>query len=175
MGLMTKPALDALVASGCHACGSKKLSFQTYVDGLVALMAGEPIQSVVWVYDGEKFLDGVYRVTCLACAKAVFEATACPRCHAEGGLARALTTENAYPVPLECRSCGGEETRYIAMMPAKVLYEGKRGEKAKTSHELHDAGFHGYRVDCKTCGTVAELEDECPLCGAAGPIRPRPA
>jgi hypothetical protein len=31
-----------------------------------------------------------------------------------------------------------------------------------------------YRVDCKVCGTVAELLASCPLCGAAGPLRERP-
>ena len=50
----------------------------------------------------------------------------------------------------------------------------KRAEKSRTSVELHDAGFHGYRVDCKVCGTVAELKSACPLCGAQGPLRERP-
>ncbi|MEO7329827.1 MAG: hypothetical protein ABI193_14715, partial [Minicystis sp.] len=98
----------------------------------------------------------------------------CPRCHAAGGLEKALATENAYPVPEACPSCESAEIRYIAFLPAKATYEGKRAEKAKTSVELLDPGFHGYRVDCKVCGTVAELTSDCPLCGASGPIRPRP-
>ena len=91
-----------------------------------------------------------------------------------GGLATALATENSYPVPAACPGCDGEEVRYIAFMPARAAYEGKRAEKARTSVEMHDAGFHGYRVDCKVCGTVAELKNRCPLCDAKGPIRDRP-
>ena len=51
-----------------------------------------------------------------------------------------------------------------------VTYEGKRADKARSATELHDDGFHGYRVDCRTCGTVAERIDECPLCAAPGPL-----
>jgi len=59
-------------------------------------------------------------------------------------------------------------------VPARVAYQGKRAEKARTSTELHEDGFHGYRVDCRDCGTLAERSDACPLCEAPGPLRPRP-
>jgi hypothetical protein len=77
-------------------------------------------------------------------------------------------------VPARCPRCEGEELRYIAMVPAKAIYEGKRAEKARTHVELLDPGFHGYQVDCKNCRTVAKIVNRCPLCDAAGPIRPRP-
>ena len=174
MGILDKTALDALIAAGCPACGGTTLTFQTYVDGLIPLMAGEPVGKLKWVYNGEKFLDGIYEIACVRCKKAVFTSPDCPRCHAKGGLATALATENSYPVPTACPGCEGEEVRYIAFMPARATYEGKRAEKARTSVELHDPGFHGYRVDCKVCGTVAELKGSCPLCGAKGPLRERP-
>jgi hypothetical protein len=174
MGHIDKPKLDRILARGCEACGGSTLTFRAYVDGLVPLMGGEPVGKLKWVYDGEKFLDGVFAVACAGCEASVYASPDCPRCHAPGGLEKALSSENRYPVPLACPGCDSEEVRFIAMLPAKTRYEGKRAERAKTSVELLDPGFHGFRVDCKTCGTVAELEGRCPLCDAEGPIRERP-
>ena len=174
MGTLTEADLERLVESGCTGCGGRRLGFRTYVDGLVPLQGGEPVGPVKWVYDGEKFVDGVFEVTCGSCAKVISGAPVCPRCHASDGLAKALSTVNAYPVPVACPRCGGDEVRFIAMVPARTSYEGKRAEKARTSVDIGDPGFHGYRVDCKGCGTVAELTDRCPLCDAPGPLRERP-
>jgi hypothetical protein len=175
MGLLDAPALDQLIASGCPKCRAANLTFRTYVDGLLPIMGAEPIGRVKWVYDGEKFLDGVYEVKCTACKDVVFTAEICPRCHAPEGLSRALESPNGWPVPARCTGCGGEELRYIAFLPATVSYEGKRAEKARSAVELYDDGFHGYRVDCRDCGTVALRSDACPLCEAPVPLRPRPA
>jgi hypothetical protein len=174
MGLLDEPGLERLVAAGCGHCGSAKLAFRSYLDGRLPIVAGEPVGPMVWLYDGEKFVDGVFEVTCAACKQALFRADVCPRCHAAGGLARALGAPNAWPVLLACPGCDGEELGYVAFVPARVGYEGKRAEKARTSTELHEDGFHGFRVDCRTCGTVAELTDACPLCGGPGPLRARP-
>ncbi len=174
MGLLDEPAFERLVSAGCAACHSLKLSFRSYVDGLLPIMAGEPVDRITWVYDGEKFIDGVFEVHCADCKQLVFAAQVCPRCHAPDALTTALETPNQWPVPTQCPSCDGEELRYIAMLPARVLYEGKRAEKARSSTELHEPGFHGYRVDCRACGTVAELREQCPLCSAPAPLRVRP-
>ena len=74
-------------------------------------------------------------------------------------------------MPAACPSCDDEQLRYVAFVPARVAYEGKRADRARSSTELHEDGFHGYRVDCRDCGTVAALTDGCPLCEAAGPLR----
>ncbi len=176
MGLLDEPGLARLVAAGCPRCGSSKLAFRTYVDGRLPIMGGEPVGAITWAYDGEKFVDGVYDVGCADCQHAVFAADACPRCHAEQGLARALTTPNRWPVPSRCPSCDDEEVRYVGFFPARVVVaaQGERAEKARTTTEMHDDGFHGFRVDCRDCGTVAELTDRCPLCDAPGPLRARP-
>lgn len=174
MGLLDEPGLDRLIAAGCPGCGSTKLTFRTYVDGLVPVFGGDPIARPTWVYDGEKFVDGVYAVACAACKHEVFAADVCPRCHAPGGLARALEAPNRWPVPTTCSSCDAEEVRYVAFLPARVTYEGKRASPAVTSTELHEPGFHGYRVDCRDCGKVAELTSHCPLCEAPAPLRARP-
>jgi hypothetical protein len=174
MGLLDEPGLDRLLAAGCPKCGGRELTFRTYVDGLLSLLAGEPTGRLTWVYDGEKFVDGVYDVRCAACAEIIFSAEVCPRCHAPGGLPRALATPNLWPVPARCPGCDGEEVRYIAFVPARVAYQGQRAEKARSSTELHEEGFHGARIDCRDCGTVAELTEHCPLCEAPGPLRVRP-
>jgi hypothetical protein len=174
VGLLDEPGLDKLVAAGCPKCGAGKLSFRAYLDGLLPILDAEPVGRLTWAFDGEKFVDGVYEVRCADCDMTVFSADVCPRCHAPGGLARALSTPNGWPVPRACPSCEGEELRYVAFVPARVVYEGKRADKPRSSTELHEDGFHGFRADCRACGTVAESAEGCPLCGAAGPLRSRP-
>ena len=174
MGLLDEPGLDKLVATGCQACGASKLVFLTIVDGSLPIMGGEPVDRITWVYDGEKFVDGVYRVSCADCQQVIFAADVCPRCHAPGGLDRALSTPNRWPVPAACPACDEEQVKYLALLPARVIYEGQRADKARSVTEAHDDGFHGYRVDCRDCGTVAERVDSCPLCDAPAPLRPRP-
>ena len=89
-------------------------------------------------------------------------------------MARALATPNGWPVPPKCPSCDDDQLRYVAFVPVRVVYEGKRAEKARSSTELHENGFHGYRADCRDCGTVAAQTAACPLCDASGPLRVRP-
>jgi hypothetical protein len=174
VGLLDEPGLDKLIAGGCPKCASPRLTFRTFVDGALPILGGEPVGRIVWVYDGERFVDGVYEVRCADCGEGVFASDACPRCHAAGGLARALGTTNAWPVPTACPSCDGEELRYVALVPARVTYEGKRADKARSSVELHEDGFHGFRADCRACGTVAALTANCALCDAPAPLRARP-
>lgn len=178
MGLLDEPGLDRLIAAGC-ACGSDTLLFRTYVDGVFPFVASEPVGRVAWAYDGEKFVDGVYHVSCAGCAATLFSADVCPRCHAPDGLARALGTPNALPVPPACADpdCGGEELRYLAFVPARVSYGESGADKARTATESHEDGFHGVRATCRSCGAVAvERTDAgpCPLCDAPGPLRARP-
>jgi len=173
MGLFGKADLDRVIAAGC-GCGDKRLAFRTYVDGRIPMMAGEPIGRLGWAYDGEAFCDGVYEVSCLACKQSLFSSTACTRCNADGGLDKALSTTNAYPVPDACPGCDGEEIVLFGFVPAETTYEGKRAEKARTDVDLYDEGFHGFQAWCKTCGVFGELKTACPLCAAAGPIRDRP-
>jgi hypothetical protein len=174
VGALTEAGLDQLITSGCPACDTGRLAFRTYVDARLPLAGGEPVGVPTWIYDGEKFVDGVFQVACADCQHSLFSADDCPRCHAAGLLPVVLAAPNSWPVPAACPRCQGEEVQYVAMVPARVAYQGKRADRARTSTELHDPGFHGYRVDCADCGTVAELTDACPLCQAPGPLRPRP-
>jgi hypothetical protein len=174
MGALTETGLDELITRGCSGCRSSRLLFRAYVDGRLPLMGGEPVGAITWVYDGEKFVDGVFEVTCADCKQALFGDDRCPRCHAPGALPAILAAPNRWTVPTACPGCDGEEVRYLAMIPARVTYEGKRADKARSSTELLDPGFHGYRVECADCRLVTELTERCPLCAAPAPLRARP-
>src|SRR4051794_29179970 len=109
MGALTEPALSELIALGCPVCRTSRLTFRTYVDGRLPLMGGEPVGAITWIYDGERFVDGVFEVTCAGCKEVLFAHDACPRCHAPGRLAEVLATPNRWPVPTTCPTCSAEE------------------------------------------------------------------
>jgi hypothetical protein len=168
MSAFTVARLEELAQRGCATCGATHLRFRAYVDGALPMLGGEPVGKLGWTYDGERFVDGVFEVTCAACGATEFTDDACPRCAAPGGLATALATESALPAPAACPRCGGEELRLFALVPARVEYRGARADKARTHCEPLDPGFHGLRVECKPCrGVVAAASGACPLCGAA--------
>lgn len=175
MGLVTETDLDVLVKAGCGACSASGLVFRAFLDGKVPLLGGEPVGKPMWVYDGERFVDGIFEVRCGGCERVIFSADLCPRCHAEDGLQRALTSENGFPLPATCPGCDSEEVSVIGFFPARVTHAGGRAESPRTSTELHDPGFHAFRIDCVDCGTVAERLDSCPLCARPGPLRARPS
>ena len=134
MGLLDEAGLDRLVNAGCAACGGRKLIFRTYVDGAFPFLAAEPVGRPTWAYDGEKFVDGVYAADCAGCGAALFAADVCPRCHAPGGLATALATENGWPVPAVCgdADCGGEEYPLPGVRPReRQLRRHARGSAAR--------------------------------------------
>jgi hypothetical protein len=173
MGTLTKPAIDELLAMGCP-CGASRFDFSTYVDGRFSLLSGDQFGAVVWAYKGETFVDGVYEIACVACKRTLFSSDACPRCNRANALADVLASQNRLVIPTTCPSCDTETLLYTVMLPAHVVYEGKRAQKARASVDLVEEGAHGIRLDCKVCGVVAEVADRCPLCDAPGPMRDRP-
>ena len=115
----------------------------------------------VTVSDAER---GTFQITCDGCKKDLYTEAACSRCGAEGGVGRALENENAFPLPTACLRCGSELLTATAFVPATVVYEGKRGAKARTQTAPEDPGFHAFRVECKECKTADERRSPCPLC-----------
>ncbi|MBX3264945.1 MAG: hypothetical protein KIS78_29700 [Labilithrix sp.] len=164
---LTEEAFTALVDAGCAGCTSKKLTVETYVAQRLPLLGGELYGSPSWAYRGEELVAGTFRIGCEGCARDLFRATACPRCDAPDGVARALEAENAFPLPVSCASCGSEQVTVTAYVPATVVYEGKRAAKARTQTAPEDPGFHAFRAECKQCRTVAERRSPCPLCARA--------
>ncbi len=175
MGLVTEADLDALVTAGCGVCAASSLVFRAFLDGKVPLLGGEPVGKPTWVYDGERFVDGIFEVRCSGCERVIFSADLCPRCHAEGGLGRALAEANSFGPPTSCPGCESEEVGLVGFFPARVTHAGGRAESPRTSTEIHDPGFHAFRVDCVDCGVVDEVVDRCPLCSRPGPLRARPS
>src|SRR5262249_18304167 len=138
-----------------------------YVAQKLPLLAGEVFGSPSWGYKGEDLVRGTYRIACDSCTQELFAGTACPRCDAPGGIARALGHENSFPLPTSCTNCKSEQVVATAFVPAIVVYEGKRAAKARTQTAPEDVGFHAYRAECKQCRNVAEQRVPCPLCALA--------
>jgi hypothetical protein len=161
---LTEEAFTALVNAGCLACGSKSVAIEALVTQKLPLLAGEVYGSPSWAYKGEELVRGTYRVACDDCKAELFAATDCPRCNAEGGVERALASESAFPLPRSCTRCGSELLTAMAVVPARVGYEGKRTNKARADAAPEDPGFHAFRVECKQCSNVVERRTPCPVC-----------
>lgn len=174
VGKLDEATFTARVQAGCPECGHKKLSMVSYVEGKFPLIEGEPTGAVAWAYKGEGFVDGVFEMTCAGCKRVLFEEASCPRCHAEGGLAKALGSENAYAFPKVCPGCRAKTLTLRAMVPARVVYDAGRATPARTSTTVYDEGFHAVGVDCGACGAIGARVSSCPLCGAQGPLRAVP-
>ena len=48
----------------------------------VDVMLAEATNAGKWAHDGEKFVDGTYRIECVACKHVAFASDVCPRCNA---------------------------------------------------------------------------------------------
>jgi len=162
---LSEEEFTVIVDRGCPDCSGTSLEIEALVVQRMPLLEGEPYGSPSWGYKGEDLVRGTFRIACDRCKKTLFTATACPRCAAADGVARALESENAMPLPTGCTGCGSKLVTAMAYVPAIVIYEGKRANKARTQTAPEDPGFHTLRVECKECKTVGELRDPCPLCG----------
>ncbi|MCW5802384.1 MAG: hypothetical protein KIT31_08355 [Deltaproteobacteria bacterium] len=173
MGQLDESRFETAIGGGCPACGERALEIRTFLDRTHVMMAGEPNDAGKWAHDGEKFVDGTYRIACTACAHVVFASDACPRCHAEGGLARALGEASRVVVPKRCASCKELELLAIALIPATTRYVAGETPKPKPLADFGDAGYHVVAYACESCD-AAVVAQTCPLCDAPGPLRPRP-
>ena len=172
MGALSQARFDELVHAGCPACGGRLVEIKSYVDRALEVMAGEPNSEGRWAHDGEKFVDGTYRIACVACAHVAFESDMCPRCNAAGGLARALADTSRVAIPKRCPQCNELELMALAFVPAVSRYGGD-ATKPKQLVDFGDPGYHVVAYACNGCDR-AVVADKCPLCDAPGPLRPRP-
>ena len=173
MGQLDETRFDAAVQPGCRACGGTALDISSFIDRSLSIMLGDPNDDGRWVHDGEKFVDGTYRIACASCAHVVFADDSCPRCHAAGGLARALGDTSRLTVPRRCPACNENQLLALALIPATVRYSGGTAALPRPLGELGDAGYHVVAYACESCD-AAVVAQRCPLCDAPGPLRPRP-
>ena len=172
MGALSQARFEELVNAGC-TCGGRLLEIRSYIDRSLVVMAAEPNNEGRWAHDGEKFVDGTYRIECASCHHVVFEHPDCPRCHAAGGLAKALADISRLQIPKRCPGCNELELLAIALVAAKAKYGGGERPKPVPLAEFGEAGHHTVAFACESCD-AATVTQKCPLCDAPGPLRPRP-
>lgn len=172
MGVLDEKSFEAAVAA-CPACGGRELLIDSYIDRKVMMMVGEPSDAGRWVYDGEKFVDGTFRIACATCAHVAFASDACPRCNQAGTLPATRAATTRMPVPKKCPGCGEFELMSLAMVPARAQYSGGRAAPPKALCEPGEPGFHVVAFACESCD-AATVTQACALCDAPGPLRPRP-
>ena len=161
---LSEQAFTALVDAGCTACTSKRLVVEAIVAQKMPILGGEPYGTPSWGYKGEELVQGTYRIACDECKVELHVETACSRCGSAGGVEKALTSENELRLPVACTGCGSELLTATVLVPAVVLYEGKRAAKARTQTAPEDEGFHASHVSCKECHNVMERRTACVLC-----------
>lgn len=173
MGQLDETRFDTAVRPGCPACGGAALDISSFIDRRLIVMLGDPNDDGRWVHDGEKFVDGTYRIACASCAHVVFADDGCPRCHAAAGLARALADTTRLAVPRRCPTCRETELLALALVPATVRYVGGTAALPRPLADFGDPGHHIVAYACASCDT-AVVAQSCPLCDGPGPLRPRP-
>jgi hypothetical protein len=172
MGKLDEPTFAATIAA-CKKCDAKAFEVASFIDRQVTVMLGEPNDDGRWTHDGEKFIDGVYRIKCIRCSDATFSTDDCPRCHREGGLADALGTPSRLTAPKRCPDCKGTELSVTGFAPSTVRTGEGRPPSPTPTAQFGDPGFHVAQIMCDGCDWVAVAEG-CPLCGGTGPLRVRP-
>lgn len=172
MGHLDEAAFAAAIAI-CKKCDTKAFEVSSYIDRQVSVMLGEANDGGRWVHDGEKFIDGVYRIRCIRCDDVTFSSDDCPRCHRPGGLADVIGQPSRLTIPKRCPACRGTEMTVTAMSPAVVRTGEGRPPSPTPLAALDDPGFHVVHVMCDGCDWVA-VSENCPMCGGPGPLRTRP-
>jgi hypothetical protein len=173
VGSLDQPSFEAILQAGCTACGGATLEISSFIDRTVGLMLGDPTDAGRWAHDGEKFVDGTYKIECAACRHVAFASDVCPRCNAAGALAIALATTSRLSPPKRCAKCNELELMAIALVPAIARSGGGETPKPRPLAELGDAGCHVVAYACDACDH-AMVAEGCPLCGAPPPLRARP-
>ena len=173
MGALDQPTFEATINGGCKACGGATLEIRSIIDRTVGVMLADPTNAGKWAHDGEKFVDGTYRIACVACAHVAFSSEMCPRCNAPAQLAKVLAGSSRLVVPKRCPKCNELELLAIALVPATARSGGGETPKPKPLAELGEPGYHVVAFACDACDH-AEVAEGCPLCAKPGPLRVRP-
>jgi hypothetical protein len=173
VGHLDEPRFESIVTQGCTGCGSTKVDIRSFLDQRLVIMAADPNDAGRWVHDGEKFVDGIYKITCAACDEVLFESADCPRCHAPHGLARSLAAPSRLAVPKRCPKCNELELLALALVPSTTRYGGGQAPKPHALADFGEPGHHVVAFACESCDAATVIQT-CPLCDAPGPLRARP-
>lgn len=172
MSHLDEPGFARAIAA-CTGCGGGSFEISTYVDRKVPVMLADPSDEGTWAYDGEAFIDGIFRIRCTGCGRDAYASDDCPRCHRAGGLADGLGAESRLAVPRKCPRCGELELTLIGFAPATVKVKGPgRPPKPEPSATLGEPGFQVIAIACDSCDW-ATVSERCPICDAAPPLRKR--
>src|SRR5262245_9482636 len=150
MGQLDETTFKKAIA-GCVKCDRKAFLVSSYIDRQISVMLAERNDDGRWVHDGEKFIDGVYRIRCIGCSADAFATTACPPCHRERGLAEALGVESRVVVPRRGPQCKGTEMTLTGFAPATVRTGEGRPPSPTATALFPDAGFHIAVIMCDSC------------------------
>jgi hypothetical protein len=150
MGQLDEARFETLIGNGCPMCGNRVLEIRTFLDRRLLMMLADPT----------------------GCPCVLFEHADCPRCHATGGLAKALDDTSRLQIPKRCPSCNELELIALALVNAKAK-AGAGTPKPEPLAEFGEPGYHMVAYACESCD-AAVVTQKCPLCDATGPLRPRP-
>ncbi|MCX5742026.1 MAG: hypothetical protein NT062_05960 [Proteobacteria bacterium] len=170
MGYLDEAAFER--AMTC-SCGGTTFEVSTYIDRHQSLMLADANDEGRWAHDGEKFIDGIYRMVCTSCRTPTFESADCPRCHHAGGLADAIGQMSRLVAPKRCPSCSNTEISIVGFAPATCKASPGQPGKPTPVALYGEPGFHVIAVACDACDW-AQVAEGCPLCGHAGKLRVRP-
>ncbi|MEZ4403735.1 MAG: hypothetical protein R3B06_27170 [Kofleriaceae bacterium] len=172
MGHLDEAAFARHLA-GCPGCGGRTFDVVSYLDRHVAVMLGDADDDGKWVHDGEAFVDGVSRITCVGCGQVAYASDDCPRCHAVGTLPASLAATSHQEVPKRCPRCTGTQLGVIAFAPATVRTGAGKPPPPTATALFGDPGFHVVAIACDDCDWAITAPG-CPLCQAPPPLRARP-
>lgn len=172
MGQLDEQKFEEAVA-GCTKCDYKAFEVSAYLDRRVHVMLAKSMNDGRWMYDEEKFFDGVFRVECLGCKTRAFDSADCPRCHRAGALADALERSSRLVVPTRCPECKGTELALSAFAPATVKTGAHQRAAPTPSALFGEVGYQVAQIECEICEWT-KVAEGCPLCGGPGPLRARP-
>lgn len=172
MGQLDEQSFKAYLTA-CPGCAGNVFDVDSYLDRKVSVMLADANDDGVWAHDGEKFIDGTYRITCAGCKQVVFTSDACPRCHATATLGSTLEATSHMDVWKRCPKCNATEATLIGFTPATVRTSGGKTPVPKPRALFGEPGFHVVAIACDDCD-FARTAPGCPLCEAPAPLRPRP-
>ena len=159
--------------TACPGCGGSVYDVTSYLDRKVSMMLGDANNDGTWAHDGEKFVDGTYRIVCAGCQRVAYASDDCPRCHATGTLPATLAATSHLAVPKRCPRCNATEMTLIGFAPGTARTGAGRPPKPAPHALFGEPGFHVVAIACDDCDW-ATTAPGCPLCDAPGPLRKRP-